>query len=296
MHHRPHNGAGLDVTRVISRFRDFRRLRDLTRYQLGYSPRILFARTFNEKLYQRKFFDRDSRMPLRSDKLLVKNFVAEKLGPGWITPTLWHGAALPPPHKRIWPLPFVLKANHGCDMNIFIRSADEFDWPRIEVLCAKWLSENYGESTGEWFYSNIERQLLVEPFIGKTGSLPLDYKLWTFGGRVEFIQVDIDREHQHKRAMFDREWRRLPFTIRYPQEERHIDRPHSLERMIAAAETLSEATSFVRVDFYEINGTPRFGEMTFYPGGGFMPFDPPEYDAIIGALWPLMRLNTQFRR
>jgi TupA-like ATPgrasp len=55
--------------------------------------------------------------------------------------------------------------------------------------------------------------------------------------------------------------------------------------MLAAAETLSEGMSFVRVDFYEINGTPRFGEMTFYQGAGLEPFDPPEYDAIIGALW-----------
>ena len=97
-------------------------------------------------------------MPLRADKVLVKNFVAGKLGPGWITPTLWHGASLPPLHERIWPRPFVLKANHGSGMNIFVRSANDLDWPQIEVLCAKWLSENYGKSTGEWFYSSIERQ------------------------------------------------------------------------------------------------------------------------------------------
>jgi hypothetical protein len=52
-----------------------------------------------------------------------------------------------------------------------------------------------------------------------------------------------------------------------------------------AAETLSEGMSFVRVDFYEINRTPRFGEMTFYPETGMGRFDPPEYDAIIGKLW-----------
>ena len=39
------------------------------------------------------------------------------------------------------------------------------------------------------------------------------------------------------------------------------------------------------VDFYEIDGRPRFGEMTFHPMGDVARFDPPEYDAIIGALW-----------
>ena len=224
-------------------------------------------------------------MPLRVDKVLVKDFVTEKLGPGWTTPTLWHGASLPPLHERIWPLPFVLKANHGSGMNFFARTANDLDWPRIETLCANWLSTRYGDHLNEWAYYNIERQLLVEPFIGSAASFPIDYKFWTFHGHVEFIEVDTDREQEYKRAMFDCDWSRLPFNLEYPPEERHIDRPQSLERMIAAAETLSQGMSFVRVDFYEMDGTPKFGEMTFYPEGGVGRFDPPEYDAIVGKFW-----------
>jgi len=41
----------------------------------------------------------------------------------------------------------------------------------------------------------------------------------------------------------------------------------------------------VRVDFYEIDGHPRFGEMTFYPGSGLDPFDPPALDAMLGDRW-----------
>ena len=55
--------------------------------------------------------------------------------------------------------------------------------------------------------------------------------------------------------------------------------------MIEAAETLGQGFDFVRVDFYEIDGAPRFGEMTFYPGSGLDPFDPPEIDLILGRLW-----------
>jgi hypothetical protein len=271
--------------RLFPRWRDFRRSRRSYAAHFGHSPRFLFAKTFNDKIQRYKILDRDPRMPLRADKVLVKDFVTEKLGPGWTTPTLWHGASLPPLHERIWPLPFVLKANHGSGMNIFIRSANELNWPQIETLCANWLSTDYGDGWGEWHYSKIERQLLVEPFIGSAASLPIDYKFWTFQGGVELIEVDTDRERQHKRVMFDRKWKRLPFTIDYPLEERHIDQPQSLERMIAAAETLSEEMSFVRVDFYEIDETPRFGEMTFCPKDGVGRFDPPEYDAIVGELW-----------
>ena len=42
---------------------------------------------------------------------------------------------------------------------------------------------------------------------------------------------------------------------------------------------------FARIDFYEIAGEPKFGEVTFYPGSGLDPFDPLELDSEIGALW-----------
>jgi hypothetical protein len=271
--------------RLFPRWRDFRRSRGSYLAAFGHSPRFFFAKTFNEKVQRRKILDRDPRLPLCSDKVFVKNFVAEKLGPGWTTPTIWHGPSLPPLHERIWPLPFVLKANHGYGMNIFVRSANDLNWPQIETLCAKWLSEIYGASQAEWAYYNIKRQLLVEPFLGSVDSFPNDYKFWTFHGRVEFIEVNIDRARRQKRAMFDRKWKWLPFNIFGPPEEHQMNQPQSLERMIRAAETLSEGISFVRVDFYEINGTPRFGEMTFYPSSGLGCFDPPEYDVIVGGLW-----------
>lgn len=55
--------------------------------------------------------------------------------------------------------------------------------------------------------------------------------------------------------------------------------------MIEGAEALAHDLDFVRIDFYEIDGRPRFGEMTFYPGSGLDPFDPAELDIIMGALW-----------
>jgi hypothetical protein len=55
--------------------------------------------------------------------------------------------------------------------------------------------------------------------------------------------------------------------------------------MIIAAEKIAEDISYVRVDFYEIQGHPLFGEMTFYPASGYDSFSPADYDRKIGALW-----------
>ena len=38
----------------------------------------------------------------------------------------------------------------------------------------------------------------------------------------------------------------------------------------------------VRVDLYEVDGHPYFGEMTFYHHGGLVPFKPAKWDKIFG--------------
>jgi hypothetical protein len=47
----------------------------------------------------------------------------------------------------------------------------------------------------------VAPQILIEPFIGVGDSLPWDYKLMVFNGRVEFIQVDTGRATAHRRTL-----------------------------------------------------------------------------------------------
>lgn len=246
---------------------------------------LLYPKTFNEKIQRVKIFNRNPRLPQREDKILVKDFVREKLGSAWVTPTLWHGEYLPPLEQRTWPIPFVIKANNGCGWNFFVRHEADLDWSRIESLAAEWRRSPFGVDIGEWLYGEIKPALLVEPFIGEATTAPIDYKLWTFGGKVKIIQVDTDREHDHKRVMFDTDWCRLPFTLIYPPDPRPIQKPASLDSMIKAAEVLAEDFPFVRIDFYEVANRPRFGEMSFYPESGFGRFDPPEWDIKVGQFW-----------
>jgi hypothetical protein len=261
------------------------------RLAMAYGGRRMFLRSlfwpkgFNEKVQRRKLFNRDRRMPFLQDKVAVKEFVRTRIGSDWIIPTLWHGRELPPIADRNWPLPFVLKASHGSTWNIFVREPINLDWPEIELIGSKWLRTVYGAEWGEWLYSLIPPQLLVEPFMGEPPTLPIDYKFWLFHGCVAFIQVDTDREFNHKRAMFDVNWNRLPFTVGYPLEERPLQRPNTLDRMIEAARILARDWDFVRVDFFEIDRRPLFGEMTFYPGSGFETFDPPQWNERVGRLW-----------
>lgn len=52
--------------------------------------------------------------------------------------------------------------------------------------------------------------------------------------------------------------------------------------MIALAERLSMNEPFLRVDFYNVNDKIFFGELTFYPASGMLPWTTEEADMKIG--------------
>ena len=54
--------------------------------------------------------------------------------------------------------------------------------------------------------------------------------------------------------------------------------------MIEISEKLAANIPFVRIDLYEIKNKIYFGEMTFYPSGGFEGFNPEKWDNIIEAM------------
>ena len=241
-------------------------------------PELAEPRLFNELVQHRKLRGRDPRLPMLADKVRVKDFVADRIGSDWIIPTLWHGILLPMDVQ--WPRPFVVKARHGCNQNVFVRTGEE-DWQAVRRQASRWVGKTYGFWLDEWLYRHIPRGVLVEPFVGNPDELPVDYKLYVFDGRVEYIQIHLGRERRHRWIVFDRTWRR----VSSPSADADPPRPASLARMIEAAEELGREFDFVRVDLYEVQEQPLFGEMTFYPGSGLDPFDPISLDQAMGEHW-----------
>lgn len=54
--------------------------------------------------------------------------------------------------------------------------------------------------------------------------------------------------------------------------------------MISIVGKLSEGSKFLRVDLYNVKGKIYFGELTFYPASGMLPFVPKEWDEKLGSL------------
>jgi hypothetical protein len=252
----------------------------------GQLPNIVCPTTFSEKILHRNLFDRRPLLREIADKAAVRSYVEARLG-AQVLPQLYWLTTQPEsiPFDDL-PDKFVVKPTHGSGW--FEVVTDKSTLNRVALLdtCADWLKRSYYDETGEIVYKHIRPRILVEQFIDDgSGGLPSDYKLFVFGGRVEFIYVVTDRLTNHKRRLYSRAWEKLDVRLESAEAEGEGPRPPHLLDMIAAAETLGRDWDFIRVDMYDTPTQFYFGELTMTPGGGRFRFDPKEYDRYLGSLW-----------
>ena len=111
-----------------------------------------------------------------------------------------------------------------------------------------------------------------------------DYKFFCFNGKVKFFKVDFGRFVEHHANYYSPEGKLLEFGEKglEPDPTYPIELPNNLNKMISQADQLSKAVPFLRVDFYNVNGKIYFGELTFYPASGLLPWTTEKIDETIG--------------
>lgn len=252
-------------------------------YHLGYVPNLRQPETLNEKIQYRKLYDRDPRLAPLIDKIAAKETVAGIIGADWIIPTLWSGTD--PAHIPFDTLtpPYVVKPNHTSNCNVFVFDAGTIDPAHIRKQARSWLKIDHARYAHEWAYQQVTPGLLIEPFIGSATSPPVDLKFYVFHGRVHYVEVCVERGTKNKRFVyFDRDWVWQPVSERVD-----MAKPKNFAAMIEAAETLAAPFGFARVDFYEVDDRPLFGEITFYPAAGYDSDHSAGFDRVLGELWRL---------
>ena len=134
----------------------------------------------------------------------------------------------------------------------------------------RWLKTDYSLVAAELHYAKIKPRIICEKYIETdAGFLPIDYKLFCFHGKVHCTMVCTLRSTGHPvMDFYDRSWEiKLLYDEGSLLSNREIARPKSYEKMIEVAEKLSKPFPFVRIDFYDFNGTAILGEMTFTMAG-----------------------------
>lgn len=244
--------------------------------------------TFNEKLQWLKLNDRNPQHTINVDKFLVREYVKSKIGEEYLIPILDIYNNTDEIDFDSLPNQFVLKCNHNSGTGMCIcNNKSILDIKKIKKELNKGLKENYYKYSKEWPYKDVPKKIICEKYMsdGKSKEL-IDYKFLSFNGKVKIIFTVSNRNlgNNMKVDFFDVEWNHLPFTRHYPSSNRNIKPPINLNKMIELATILSENETFVRVDFYDINGDIFFGELTYFPGSGFEEFSPEIWDKNIGDM------------
>lgn len=245
-------------------------------------------KTFNEKLQWLKLYDRNPEYIRMVDKCAVKEYVAGKIGEEYIIPTLGVWDRFDEIDFESLPDQFVLKCTHDSGSTVICKSKAEFDYKAARKKMNKLLKRNYFWTGREWPYKNVKPRILAEAYIEDTSSGHglRDYKIFVFDGKAEFFYVTSDRglESDTRIDLYDLEMNKLPCKWGYECSDYAFIPPDGFNDMIRLAERLGEGIPQVRIDMYNIEGQIFFGEMTFFPWAGMMPFDPEEWDMRFGQL------------
>lgn len=248
--------------------------------KVGYIPSFKNPKSLNEYINNIKLYSSDSLRELVADRIKVRDYISNKRTSCFLINILWTGMNFDNKVYESMPNKFVIKANHGSGMVIIVdKNKTNFDELNKEIV--KWQNLNYGKLTRQWFYSNIERSIIIEEYLEFDGGIPPDYKFFCINGKVELIQVDSDRSTIHTRNLYNKDFKKLDAKLLYESSSFNHN-PILYKEAIIIAEKLSEDFNFIRVDLYILDTKIYFGELTNTPGNGFEPFVPRSLDYELG--------------
>ncbi|MCB1772246.1 MAG: hypothetical protein KDI88_01405 [Gammaproteobacteria bacterium] len=263
--------------------------------RLGYAPDLRNPRTYCEKIQWLKLHHNanDPSIIERADKYRVRG-VVERMGFAEHLVPL-HGV-YDRPEDIDWdalPARFVLKLNNasGARFRWFVDDKSRFPIPQFEKEARYRLDYDYASRYGELHYGKIPPKIVAEALLGRPGEKIVDYNFYCFHGKVAFLTVEEGRRERYSTAIdyFDTDWARLPYASPDdpPKPAAPFARPRKLQRMVRMAEVLSAGYPHVRVDLYHVDDRIYFGELTYTPDAGFIPWQPRELDYELGRLMDL---------
>lgn len=244
---------------------------------------------YTEKMQYSKLYDNTSEKTLLSDKYLVREWVADKIGSEYLIPMLgvWDNYSDMDFNKL--PNRFILKTNHSSGWNLIVNDKEEINHFKEKIRFNRWLNRNYAYVRDlQLHYKDIEPKIIAEKFIEDKSGLLIDYRFICFDGEVFFCWVDFYEGDNHYSNIYNLEWELQPWKLvpmeNYPKE---IPRPEKFNEMLNIATKLSAGFLHARVDLYSVNNKTYFGEITFTSTGGYRLIEPEEYNYKIGQLWDI---------
>ena len=204
------------------------------------------------------------------------------------------------------PQSFIIKSTNGSCSNIIVKNKNQITKEQL-IEKVKSIENRQVSATGvgDLHYLRIKSRIIAEGLLindelsARYSETLIDYKIWCFNGRAEYVWVCMNRFVHNKDGaevlIYDRDWNPHPeysvWTNDFSQAQ-PMPKPTNYENMLAVAERLCKGFPVVRCDLYNLNGKIYFGEMTFTSLGGMMDFYTPEFLTISGDKIDLSLAST----
>ncbi len=239
--------------------------------------------TFNEKLQWLKLYDRKPEYTLMVDKYCVRKYIKDTIGEKYLIPLLGIYDKFEDINFDKLPNQFVLKPNHTSGDVFICRDKSKIDYKKLRNEVNKWLKREYFWLHREWPYKDIKPKIICEEFISDSKDIPDDYKILCFNGKAKLIEVHIDRYGDHRQDFYDLNWNKTTISQNPPKSDIVYKKPNKFDEMIKLSEILAANMVHVRIDWFIVKDKLYFGEITFYDGSGFVPFDDEKDDLLLGS-------------
>lgn len=240
--------------------------------EYGEKPNLRSPKNLSEKLLWIAYYWRNPKKSLCADKLKCRDYVTKHCGlpQNILIPLYGVYDDINEIDFDSLPRSFFLQCNHGCGMNYAVKNKNLLDFSDLKMKFDAWMKCDYMGNFSEIHYKGIvpHKIICVEylPSLENDRSV-IDYKLHCFNGEPYFVLVCYDRDERGraKLATFSLQWEQVFYTNNEKKSE--LMMPKSLPKMIEYSRTLSSDFPFVRVDYYDVEGSLYLGEMTFSPAG-----------------------------
>jgi len=242
--------------------------------------------TFSEKLQWLKLYDRNPAYTQMVDKYEMRKYITAKLGEEYLIPLIGVYDKFEDIDFAKLPDQFVLKTTHDSGGLVICTDKSQLDIEAARNTINRCLHRKYYHHKREWPYKDVKPRIVCEKYMIDEASHDLmDYKFLCFNGIPKCSSLCWNRNKPTGLYIdfYDMDWIPMPCKIPCPTSGQTFPKPQTYAKMVEFAEKLAKDIPFVRVDFYEVNGQLYVGELTFFPGSGYVEMEPESYNELLGS-------------
>ena len=164
--------------------------------------------TYNEKIHVSKVYMPTPEKTRLADKYLVREWIRGKVGEQYLIPLLGVYDSFDEIDFDSLPEQFVIKCNHDSGSITLVKDKSNLDFEALKQKYDRALLHNFAYMGFEMHYRDIKPKIIIEQYMGNSIS---DYKFQCFCGEPYCCRIDYDRFGDHRRNVYDMNWKLLPF-------------------------------------------------------------------------------------